>query len=175
MAKAATKTKKPKTTKTIKAKAKVPTETLQEAIINNEPSREKGWFGRNRKTVLLTLVVLALALVPSLYFYSKYQSEKEDDKEKQLQSLVEQVGDHAELPINEKPVTATVSDVSKLANQPFFAHAKNGDKVLVYQKGNRAVLYRPSTDKIIEIRPYNTEPGAPAGGAAPTPTTTPAQ
>lgn len=68
-----------------------------------------------------------------------------DDK-----SLIEQVGRHVLLP-DETPTVATVSDVSLLADQPFFSHAKNGDKVLLFRTSNKAILYNPESDRVLEI------------------------
>ncbi|MBI5357887.1 hypothetical protein HZB74_03515 [Candidatus Saccharibacteria bacterium] len=60
-----------------------------------------------------------------------------------------------EVPQGEEPTIATVQDVSKLQNQAFFKNAQNGDKVLIYSQAKKAILYRPSTDKIIEVGPVN--------------------
>ncbi len=64
--------------------------------------------------------------------------------------LVEEIGSHILLP-DEVPTIATVSDVSLLADQPFFAHAKNGDKVLLFRVSNKAVLYDPEAKKVLEM------------------------
>ena len=77
------------------------------------------------------------------------------------------------LPNDEQPTVATVSDVDKLKNQPFFTNAQNGDKVLIYSNAKKAILYRPSVNKIIEIAPVNI--GTPSASAqsvevAPSPT-----
>lgn len=71
------------------------------------------------------------------------------------QQLINKVGVLVQLPTGETPTVATVNDASKLKTQQFFAHAQDGDKVLIYSKAGRAVLYRPSTNKIIEYTEVN--------------------
>jgi len=69
------------------------------------------------------------------------------------------VGKLMELP-HETPTIATVTDVNKLEDQPFFAKAQNGDKVLIFSAAQRAIIYRPSTNKVIDITPIQTAPSA---------------
>ncbi len=57
------------------------------------------------------------------------------------------------LPNNEDPTVATVSDPEILKDQSFFILSEKGDKVLIFNKAGKAVLYRPSLNKIIEIAP----------------------
>lgn len=70
-------------------------------------------------------------------------------------SLVETVGKLINLPEGEKPTVATVTDLNKLKSQSFFANAAVGDKVLVYFQAKKAYLYRPSTNKLIDIGPVS--------------------
>lgn len=63
--------------------------------------------------------------------------------------LAEKIGDFIQLP-NEEATLAVVKDVDKLRAQEFFKSAENDDKVLIFPKSGRALLYRPSTDKVIE-------------------------
>jgi hypothetical protein len=51
----------------------------------------------------------------------------------------------------EIPSIATVTDKEKLADQPFFQKAENGDKVIMYSQNRRAYLFRPSEQKIIDM------------------------
>jgi hypothetical protein len=67
------------------------------------------------------------------------------------------------LPADETPTIATVSDPEKLKDQPFFANAKKGDKVLIFSNSAKAILYSPTEDKIVEVAPINSSAGAPVG------------
>ncbi len=75
-------------------------------------------------------------------------------------ALIAEVGKLYALPTDEKPTVATITDVDKLKDQPFFKSAKNGDKVLIYTNANKAILYRPQEKRIIEVGSVN------LGGAA---------
>ena len=114
-----------------------------------------------------------LIFAPSYFFYSKYQKAQKLLKDpsyiqkQEVKSLVEKVGKLIDLPEGEEPTIATVSDKEKLSAQPFFSKAENGDHVLIYTKAKKAVLYRPSTNKIIEVGPVNigqeeTKPATPS-------------
>lgn len=109
-------------------------------------------------------VGLIIALVPTIYFYSQNkntqrklaEAQKTSQTSEATQAIIKDVGKLVVLPEGEEPSVATVSDLSKLQGQPFFAKAANGDKVLVYNKAQRAILYRPSINKIVEMAPLNT-------------------
>ncbi len=116
---------------------------------------------RKFKASPLVLLILILAIAAATFFYTKYYDSQDKLKhpdvlaKAETQSLVEKVSKHVKLPTGEQPTVATVSDVSKLSNQTFFAGAKNGDKVLIYTNAKKAILYRPSEDKIINYAPLN--------------------
>jgi hypothetical protein len=106
--------------------------------------------------LLLILVVIA---VPSYYFYTRYQHSQallanpSLAAKEEIKDTIAKVGRHLVLPAGEEPTLATVSDKEKLKGQTFFAAAENGDKVLIYTTAKKAVLYRPSIDKVIELAP----------------------
>lgn len=64
--------------------------------------------------------------------------------------LLDKIGELIDLP-NETPTIARIDDVTKISEQPFFANAENGDIVLFYTSIEKAILYRPSTHKIVEV------------------------
>jgi hypothetical protein len=69
--------------------------------------------------------------------------------------VVTDVGAVYVLPPGEVPVLATVGDTSKLPDQPFFREAQSGDEVLMFMKSKKAILWRPSIKKIVEVGPLS--------------------
>ncbi len=71
----------------------------------------------------------------------------------ELSSAVRAVGKHLIMPPG-TPVLATVQDAEVLkGEQSFFAHAENGDQLLIFSESRQAVLYSPSRDIIVNIGP----------------------
>lgn len=89
----------------------------------------------------------------------------------EAEELTAEVGKLIELPKDETPTVATVVDAAKVKNQAFFANAQNGDKVLLFAKAGKAVLYRPSTKKIVEVAPINIGANQTPSGTSTNPTT----
>ncbi len=69
----------------------------------------------------------------------------------EAKSILNNLDDFMELPKDETPSIGTISDKNNLPNEAFFERAENGDKVIVYSKLGRAILYRPLTNKIIDV------------------------
>jgi len=109
-----------------------------------------------------TIVIIVLAVIAAgagygaYFFYAKYKDLKDNPNQiaqEESKMLVEKVGKVFELPTGEDPTIATVQDKEKLKEQNFFVNSENGDKVLVYINAKKAILYRPSTEKVIEVAP----------------------
>lgn len=109
--------------------------------------------------VLLILFFLVIVAAGSaVYFYRQWSELKHDPQkvaQEEITAIVAQVGALMVLPEGEQPTVATVTDPSKLADQPFFAKAKIGDKVLLYANAQKAILYDPLANKIVEVAPLN--------------------
>lgn len=104
----------------------------------------------------LLLVIFLGALAVGYYYYQSYQKVLKNPDiitKQEVVWLQEKIGKLVQLPTDEEPSTATVLDKDKLKDQEFFKNAENGDKILIYSKAKKAILYRPSTDKVIEIMP----------------------
>lgn len=135
------------------------------------PAKSKSKRARlanKQKQIILWLIVLILFIVAvgtAAYYVNRYhKSQKEVQRlssnpsaiaRSQDQQLVDQVGKLTVLPKGETPTIATVTDITKLKGQAFFVNAKNGDRALIYTNAKQAFLYRPSTNKLINIAPVN--------------------
>ena len=138
-------------------------------------------FGSRNRLIIFVAFLLVLAV--AVYFFIQYQQTQlllknpNQASNVEAKALVSEVGKLIELPTSENPTIATVSDVTKLADQPFFAKAKNGDRVLVYTQAKMLILYRPSINKIITVGTTNnvpitaqTQPAQTSSASTPTPT-----
>lgn len=120
------------------------------------------------KLVLGISIVAIIAVAGAGYFYYQYQKTQQEllslksdsidpqkSKQEEIAKLVAEVSELIELPLDEEPTVATVTDVEKLKDQLFFAKAKNGDKVLIYPNAKKAILYNAEQKKVIDIAPIN--------------------
>ena len=111
--------------------------------------------------ILGIVFILVLACIPSYYFYSQYQKSQKLLQDptlatkEEVKAIIAKVSKLIDLPGTEEPTIATVSDKEKIKDQAFFQKAENGDKVLIYTKERKAILFRPSLNKIIEVAPIN--------------------
>ena len=80
-----------------------------------------------------------------------FKTDPEQAQQASVEEYVEQVGQVYDLPSDETPTVATVREKELLDEQPFFARAENGDVVLIYPESELAILYRPSTNQLVNV------------------------
>lgn len=113
-----------------------------------------------KKTIFILFLFLIVSIILSSYFYLQYRStkklleSKKNADSSEAEKLIAKISQYMVLP-SEAPTLASVSDKEKLKNQAFFKDAENGDKVLIYRQARKAILYRPSINKIVEVAPIN--------------------
>lgn len=111
---------------------------------------------KNQKLIFAILIVFLLS-GGAYYFYHQNQVKIElakADEEKNKDTSkddIEKIKKVIEIP-DETPTIMTISDIDKLKDNPFFAKATNDDRVYVFEKSSKALLYRPSNEKIIEFQ-----------------------
>ncbi len=130
----------------------------------------------NLKLLLIGLLILVLGLAGTSFMFYKRVKELTANPQKvgqeENQKIIDAVGKLVLLPAGETPTIATVTDPNKLkAQQAFFARSAAGDKVLIYTQALKAIMYRPSDNKIVEIAPLVI--GNPNASVNPAPTQNP--
>jgi len=99
--------------------------------------------------LIIALVVVAL-LVAVAFFYHKYKTAVAANPATQQNSIISQVDSLAVTP-SEQPQVAMVKDAAKLTSGVLAEKAENGDAILVYNKSDFIILYRPSERKIVDM------------------------
>ena len=85
--------------------------------------------------------------------------------DEEVKSTVNRVSQLMLLSADETPQVAAINDAESLAKtQAFFANAKNGDQILIYLKDQKAIIYRPSENKIINVGPIVTDNSGTSAG-----------
>lgn len=113
---------------------------------------------KTHTAILVAAVLLVVCIIAGMYLYRLEKN----------RPIAEKVGSMIQLPRDETPTIATVTDMTLLRDRPLFAHAKRGDKVLIYSASKKVVLYRESIGKIIEMGPTAEEQViAPSSGGLP--------
>ena len=143
--------------------------------IINKNSRVSSLNPKSKKFLLIPLVaIIALALIGigAYYFINLSKSDSKVSSTltpEESQRVIAAIGKLIELPEGEEPILATVTDLNLLKSEPFYDKAQNGDRVLIYKNSSLAILYRPSSNKIIKVGAValdeSTEEGSPSASS----------
>lgn len=101
-------------------------------------------------------VVVVAGLIFGGWRYAEQQKQLRDLKAQQTvanpdDEVLGAVAKLAVLPGGEKPTIGVINDIDKLKSQRFYTAAQNGDKVLLFTKAKTAVIYRSSTNQIVNM------------------------
>lgn len=121
-----------------------------------------------KKYLSLTWVLVVLVLIGGLVSKELYRENRSLKKEvadlksdpqliakEETKLLIAKLSKLVVLPEGEDPVVATVTDKEKLKDQPIFANAENGDKLIIYSTAKKAYLYDETNNKVKDIIPVN--------------------
>ena len=125
----------------------------QKVLDLRRPPHPKRHWAKLLKRSGLALLACAIVAAGAWLIWSHWFQKPDLNNVAVVKRLVAR---HYVLPADEEPALATVTDTTKLQT-PFLKQSQNGDKLLVYQKAARAIIYRPSIDRIIDIGPVSLE------------------
>jgi hypothetical protein len=109
-----------------------------------------------------SLLIIILCAI-GFYEYGRnsvYSEHPELSGQEQASTILKKVAALIQLPTDESPTMATINDAAAAKKvQPFLTNAENGDVLIVYPNAKTALLYRPSTNKLIAVGPVNLDSG----------------
>ena len=104
-------------------------------------------------------VLLIFTSIMNIYFYHTLSGIKKDPQKvvrEETQRMLAKIAKLLVLPEDEQPTIAVVSDPELLKDQPFFAKAEKGFKVLIYANAGKSILYNPTKNVVVEVSSVNT-------------------
>jgi len=114
---------------------------------------KKYLVGMGVKGIAILIIAVGTLGLGGSYFLGGSESTTEANA-KELASVMEDVNSLMLLPEGELPIMATVTNAEDLKKeQPFYANVLDGDKVLIYVQNQKAIIYSPSRDVIVNVGP----------------------
>ncbi len=110
---------------------------------------------RKRLVTIVTVVSLVVLALTATWLVTHHQKLAETSANLNDVNVIKaKVGRLYLLPSDEQPALATVTNEAKLSSS-FLGRVKDGDKILIYQTNRKAIAYRPSIDKIVDVEPVS--------------------
>jgi len=114
---------------------------------------KKYLMGMGVKGIAMLIVAVGALGFGGTYFLGGAESPAEANAA-ELASVMEDVNNLMLLPEGELPIMATVTNAADLKKeQLFYANVLDGDKVLIYVQNQKAIIYSPSRDVIVNVGP----------------------
>lgn len=114
---------------------------------------------KKNKTLWVVLIIFVLLVSLLLFLSTLYKNQmatKQKARAKAEQEVVDKISKLLRLP-NETPIFVTVFNEKDFENNDLFRKVKTGDKILIYLNSKQAVIYRPSTNQVIEVLPVKAD------------------
>ncbi len=143
----------------------MPIETNQEQSkdSNSSPRMSSQRQPRRRGPGRFFLFVLSYILVGLAVWQIAVRIQNDPVKQQlraqeEMKALTKKVSSLIIVPENEIPQVAIIQDAEGLAKtQDFFVGIKNGDQILIYVAARKAIIYRPSENRIVNAGPVLTD------------------
>ena len=106
--------------------------------------------------VIVLILLAAIGGYIGYYYYNQYNILKTNPQAvsaRETHQIISRVSQLMQLPTNESPQIATVVNPTLVQSHTPFLQAETGDMILIYTRMKRAILYRPSVNKIIDVAP----------------------
>lgn len=120
----------------------------QQHTAPSEPKKKRS-LAKRLTAIAFTLLLIAAA-GGCVFWYRQYHRVLAKSPDNQQKQWATELSELIVTP-NEQPLITTVIDKSKLTNTTLAHEAKNGDRLYIFAKSHRIVLYRPSDGKVVDM------------------------
>jgi hypothetical protein len=122
------------------------TQTQEKAV------KKAGIFRSKKFWIVLVIIVILVAV--SLYQIKQASLTPEERQLKANIAMIEKVATLIMIP-DEEPIIATIAESEKFAQeQAFYQGTIDGDKLIIFAKSRRAIIYSPSRNIIVNSGPF---------------------
>lgn len=101
------------------------------------------WIKSHKVIVIIATIILVGLVIAGALVFDRQPKNLTDDE------VVITVNKQLGISGDSNPAILSVVDKDRV-NQPFLSDSENGDKVLLYYKSGKSVLFRPSTNAVIK-------------------------
>ncbi|MFA5000710.1 MAG: hypothetical protein WC531_00575 [Candidatus Paceibacterota bacterium] len=118
-----------------------------------------------KKDIWALIVIVLVVIAGGVYYWvsprgaTNVPVSTAETSPAEIQVLLEKLGQHLVLPMGETPEIGQIDDpVQAVKTQPFLAGVQKGDVLIVYVKAQKAIVYSPARDLIINVGPVSLAP-----------------
>ena len=118
-----------------------------------------------KKDIWALIVIILIIVAGGAYYWMSPQvtttvpATTTETSPAEVQVLLEKLGQHLVLPTGETPEIGQIDDpVQAVETQPFLAGVQKGDVLIVYVKAQKAIVYSPARELIINVGPVSLGP-----------------
>lgn len=140
--------------------------------IKNDSSSENVVHTPRKKRRLGKIITFLLFVAVIALSWAYYNQKKELDlikdpqaraeiEKKEVESTISKASKIIILPSDETPQIFTINDAdTAVKEQPAFKGVVSGDKIMLYTKSNKAIIYSPSRSLIVNVLPVTISGGS---------------
>ncbi len=118
-----------------------------------------------KKDIWALIVIILVIIAGGVYYWMQpdkiVNKSNSDISTVEAQAVLEKLQRHIILPVDEVPKIVQIDDpIQAVQTQPFLAGVQKGDLLIVYVKAQKAIVYSPSRDIIVNVGPISVTPEA---------------
>lgn len=112
---------------------------------------------KNKSKMSLIIVIILVLIVGGVAYAKMKTPSAEQAQKRQMKQNQETIASIKKIMVvpEEEPIIATINEAAVLIKeQAFYAGSQNGDKLVIFPKVQKAIIYSPSRNVIVNSGPF---------------------